>query len=93
MGIVGLCINGCCIGDWNKEPVVTCLDSGSDPTLLSKAALAHLKKPPHIHSGKGFQLKGETGEVLGVAWNLYSWLDEPSLRARAEAVKMAALMD
>src|SRR5260370_36327079 len=88
-----MCVNGCCVRDQNKEPVVTHLDSGSNPTLLSEAALAHLKKPPCIHSMKGFQLKGETGEVLGVAWNPYSWVDEPSLRARAEAVKMAALID
>ena len=28
-----------------------------------------------------------------MAWNPYSWLDEPSLRARAEAAKMATLID
>ena len=93
MGIVGVCVDGCHVRDWNEEPVVTHLDSGSDLTLLSEAVLAHLKKAPCIHSVKGFRLKGVTGEVLGVAWNPYSWLDKPSLRARAEAVKMATLID
>ncbi len=74
-GIVGLCIDGCHIGDWNEEPVIACLDSGSDLMLLSEAALAHLKKPPHIHSVKGFQLKGVTGEVRDKGYiNLRLWL-------------------
>src|SRR5260370_30515726 len=87
-----MCVNGCCVRDQNKEPVVTHLDSGSNPTLLSEAALAHLKKPPCIHSMKGFQLKGETGEVLGVTLKPYSWVEQPPLRARALPVKMSTLI-
>src|SRR5260370_2673928 len=53
-GIMGLCINGCCLGDWGEEPIVAHLDSGSDLMLLSEAALTHLTRPPHIHSVRGF---------------------------------------
>src|SRR5260370_26805281 len=35
----------------------------------------------------------QLGEVLGVARNPQSWLDEPSARAKAEAEKMAAFID
>ena len=35
----------------------------------------------------------QPGEVLGVARNPHSWLDEPSARAKAEAKKMAAFID
>src|SRR5260370_16015374 len=35
----------------------------------------------------------QLGEVLGVARNPHSWLDEPSVRAKAEAEKMAAFVD
>ena len=53
-GIMGLCVNECQIGDWKEEPIITCLDSGSNLMLLSEAALANLKRPPHIHLVKGF---------------------------------------
>src|SRR5260370_35756017 len=49
-GIMGLCVDECQIGDWKEEPIITRLDSGSDLTLLSKATLTNLKRPPRIHS-------------------------------------------
>ena len=67
--------HGCCIGDWNEEPVIACLDSGSNLPLLLEAALAHLKKPPCIHSVKGSQLKGVAGEARVKGYiNLRLWL-------------------
>src|SRR5260370_30541647 len=62
-GVVGLCIDECQIGDWKEEPIIACLDSGSNLTLFSEAALTNLKRPPCIHSEKGFHLKGELGEA------------------------------
>src|SRR5260370_33566001 len=62
-GVVGLCINECQIGDWKEEPIIARLDSGSDLMLLSEATLTNLKRPLHIHSVKGFQMKGVTGEA------------------------------
>src|SRR6266850_2855009 len=53
-GIVGLCVDECWIGDWKEEPIIAHLDSGSDLTLLSEAALTNLKRPLHIHLVKGF---------------------------------------
>ncbi len=53
-GIMGLCVNECQIGDWKEEPIITCLDLGSNLTLLSEAALTNLKRPPCIHLVKGF---------------------------------------
>src|SRR6266478_960334 len=74
-GVVGLCINECRIGDWKEEPIITCLDLGSDLMLLSKAVLTNLKRPPCIHSVKGFQLKGVMGEVRVKGYvNLRLWL-------------------
>src|SRR5260370_3278058 len=35
----------------------------------------------------------QPGEVLGVAWDPHSWLDEPSLRKKVEAKKMVVLLD
>src|SRR6266850_2925855 len=61
-GVMGLCINECWIGDWKEEPIITHLDLGSNLMLLSKATLTNLKRPPCIHSVKGFRLKGVTGE-------------------------------
>jgi len=73
--VVGLCIDGSHLGDWREESIITCLDSGSDLTLVSEAALAHLKKPPRIHSVRGFQLKGVTGEARVKGYmNLKLWL-------------------
>ena len=51
-GVVGLCVDNCQLGNWGEEPVIACLDSGSNLTLLSEAELA-----------KGFHLKGVTGET------------------------------
>src|SRR5260370_36503499 len=48
-GVVGLCINECWIGDWKEEPIIACLDLGSNLMLLSKATLTNLKRPLHIH--------------------------------------------
>ena len=53
-GIMGLCVDECRIGDWKEEPIITCLDSGSNLMLLSKATLTNLKRPPCIHLVKGF---------------------------------------
>src|SRR5260370_20351307 len=53
-GIMGLCIDECRIGDWKEEPIIACLDLGSDLMLLSEAVLTNLKRPPHIHLVKGF---------------------------------------
>src|SRR5260370_5829812 len=53
-GIMGLCVNECQIGDWKEEPIITCLDLGSDLMLLSEAMLTNLKRPLHIHLVKGF---------------------------------------
>src|SRR5260370_33963411 len=74
-GIMGLCVDECWIGDWKEEPIITCLDSGSDLMLLSEAMLTNLKRPPCIHSVKGFQLKGVMGEVRVKGYvNLRLWL-------------------
>src|SRR5260370_34318853 len=51
---------------------------------MAQIPVANFSPHPHI-----IQL----GEVLGVAQNLCSWLDEPSARAKAEAKKMAAFID
>ena len=53
-GIMGLCVNRCHLGNLGEEPFIAHLDSGSDLTLLSEAALNHLTRPPHIHSVRGF---------------------------------------
>src|SRR5260370_29404890 len=74
-GVMGLCINECRIGDWKEEPIIAHLDSGSDLMLLSEAVLTNLKRPPRIHSVKGFQLKGVTGEARVKGYvNLRLWL-------------------
>ena len=53
-GTVGLCIDECYLGSWEEDPIVVCLDSGSDLTLISEAMLKGLKRPPQVHSVKGF---------------------------------------
>src|SRR5260370_38454092 len=35
----------------------------------------------------------QPGEVLGVAWDPHSWLDEASLRKKPEAKKMVGFLD
>ncbi len=73
--VVGLCMDGCHLGDWREESIIACLDSGSDLMLVSKATLARLKKPPRIHSIRGFQLKGVMGEARVKGYmNLKLWL-------------------
>ncbi len=61
--VVGLCVDNCQLGNWGEEPVIACLDSGSDLTLLSEAELAKMRNPPKVHLAKGFHLKGVTGET------------------------------
>src|SRR5260370_6212041 len=48
MGIMGLCVNGCHLGDLGDESIIAHLESGSNLTLLSAAALNHLTRPLHI---------------------------------------------
>src|SRR5260370_13067111 len=60
---MGLCIDGCHLGNLGEEPFVAHLDSGSDLTLLSEAALNHLTRPPCIHSVRGCRLKGVSEEA------------------------------
>ncbi len=55
-----------------------------DGNGMAQIPVANFSPHPHI-----IQL----GEVLGVARNPCSWLDEPSVRAKAEAKKMAAFID
>ena len=79
MGVVGLCIDGCHIGGWKEESIIAHLDSRLDLTLLSEAALANLKEPPCIHTVRGFQLKGVTGETRVKGYvNLRLWLRSKS---------------
>src|SRR5258708_6687173 len=44
-GVVGLCVDNCQLGNWGEEPIIACLDSGSDLTLLSEAKLAKMRNP------------------------------------------------
>ena len=73
--VVGLCVDNCQLGNWGEEPIVACLDSGSDLTLLSEAELAKMRNPPKVHLAKGFHLKGVTGETRVKGYvNLCLWL-------------------
>src|SRR5260370_21468702 len=56
----------------------------ADGNGMAQIPVANFSPHPHI-----IQL----GEVLGVACNPHSWLDEPSVRVKAEARKMAAFID